>query len=173
VLAKKNPMSVGFYLVKQKLKGRKKYTRSGKLAKDKDSKNYARSYREPWLLVSSIKGKRAACKIVSLYQFRMTIEEAFRDMKSTQYGLSLQANKTLKTERLIVWLMLAALATFIAWLMGYAAEKLKLHYQFQANSIRHRRTLSYFYLGCQVIRKGMNISIQLTEIKFMAEEIQL
>ncbi|MBN9227352.1 MULTISPECIES: hypothetical protein [Legionella] len=55
--------------------------------------------------------------------------------------------------------MLAALAGLIAWLTGAAAEQLKLHYDFQANSYKHRRVLSFFYLGCQIIRKKINLDI--------------
>lgn len=170
-LAKKNPLQLGFYLVKGKLKGRKRYTRSGVIRKDKDSKNYSRSYREPWLLVSSIKDAHAAQQIIGLYKGRMTIEEGFRDMKSRQYGFGMEENKTIKRERLIVWLLLSALASLMAWIVGYEAEKCKLHHQFQANSIRDRRVLSYFYLGCQVIRKNIAIPIDLSLINFEMQGI--
>lgn len=99
---------MSFYIVKQKLRGRKSYCRNGQRRTDKDSKNYSRSYREPWLLVFSNNGKRPAKKVVALYKHRMSIEEVFRDLKSTQYGFSLKENITRKHERLIVWLMLAA-----------------------------------------------------------------
>jgi len=169
VLAKRNPLLVSFYIVKEKIKGRKKYTKSGKDAVDKDSKNYSRGYREPWLLVSSLKGRFTAKKVVKIYKMRMTIEEAFRDMKSSQYGFSFENNKTIKRERLIVWLMLASLASLLAWIVGFVAERLKLHYQFQANSIRHRRVLSFFYLGCQIIRKKMEMPIDLQQFAFARE----
>lgn len=172
-LTKKSSLLMAFYIVKQKMKGRKKRTRSGRICTDKDSKNYSRSYREPWLLVSSIKGYFAAKKVVQLYKRRMTIEEGFRDLKSSQYGFSMQENKTEKQERLIVWLLLAALASLFAWVVGRAAETKGLQYQFQANSIRHRRVLSLFYLGCEVIRKKINIPIDLETISFVNEEIYL
>jgi hypothetical protein len=171
LLAKKNPLRVGFYTVRQKLKGRKCYTRNGAVRKDKDSKNYARSYREPWLLVSSLNSARYAKKIVAIYKTRMSIEEGFRDTKSRQYGLSMQDNVTLKPERLIVWLLLAALAAFLAWIIGYHAEKQGLHRSFQSNSIKHRRVLSYVYLGCQIVRKKINIPIDLKNIRFSNTEV--
>jgi hypothetical protein len=171
ILSKKNPLSTGFFLVKQKLKGGKKYDKSGKIRTDKDSKNYGRSYREPWLLVSSLKGSFSAKKVITIYKHRMTIEEGFRDLKSSQYGFSMEANKTKKPERLIVWLLLAALASLFAWIVGYVAEKLGLHYQFQTNSIRHRRVLSFFYLGCLVIRKKIKVPIDLRKIKWDRQEI--
>lgn len=170
-LAEKNPLLMGFYIVRQVLKGRKRYTRQGAIRKDKDSLNYSRSHREPWLLVSSFMDAQMAEKVVALYKYRMTIEEAFRDMKSSQYGFSMEENNTQKVSRLIVWLVLNALASLVAWITGYTAEKKGLHHQFQANSIRHRRVLSYFYLGCQVIRKNLAIPIKLTEINFVSAEI--
>lgn len=170
-LSRKNPLQVAFYSMKQLLKGRKRYYRNGRVRQDKDSKNYSRSHREPWLLVSSLKGYFMAKKIMIIYKHRMTIEEGFRDLKSTQYGFSMKENNTKKERRLIVWLMVAALSSLLAWLMGYAAEKLGLHYQFQSNSIRHRRVLSFFYLGCQIIRKKIKIPIDLHDIKFVEQEI--
>ncbi len=170
-LSKEGSLVTSFYIVRQKLKGRKKYTRSGKRSIDKDSKNYGRSYREPWLLVSSLKGHRAAKKVVKIYKQRMTIEEGFRDMKSSQYGFSMEENKTQKRKRLTVWLLIAALASLLAWIVGYRAEQLNLHHQFQSNTIRHRRVLSFFYLGCQVIRKKIPIPIDLRFLNTLGEEI--
>ena len=166
LLAKKNPLKVAFYIVKSKLQGKKSYNRNGSLKIDKDSKAFSRGYREPWILVSSLKGRTAAKKVVAIYKKRMTIEESFRDLKSSQYGFNMSDNKTIKSERLIVWLMIASLASLLAWLTGQAAEKLELHYQFQANSYRHRRVLSFFYLGCQIIRKGLNLHIDWRNITF-------
>ena len=171
ILAKKNPLTTNFYIYTHKLKGRIKKNKDGKQSTDKDSKNHSKSYREPWLLVSSIKGPHnfAAKKVVNIYTIRMTIEEGFRDLKSNKYGLSLEDNETKKTARLIVWLMLAALTCLYAWIIGFAAEAINLQRQFQANSIRHRRVLSFFYLGCQIIRKKIEIIIDLNSIIFFDE----
>ncbi|KTD50875.1 Transposase, IS4-like [Legionella quateirensis] len=103
--------------------------------------------------------------MVKIYKRRMTIEGSFRDTKSTEFGFSFEENKTVITARYIVWLMLAALASFIAWIVGYAAEKEKLHYKFQANTYRHRRVLSFFYLGCRIIRKKIEVLINLGDIQ--------
>lgn len=169
-LTRKNPLRTAFYVVKQARIGRKKYNKNGTLAKNKDAKNYSRSYREPWLLVSSIAEPEKAKRIVSYYKQRMTIEEGFRDLKSTQYGFSLDTNKTRRTERLTVWLLLAALASLFAWMVGYVAEKKELQRQFQANTIRHRRVLSLFYLGCQVIRKKITVTIPTRSSCFFEED---
>lgn len=168
-LTKNNKFITSFYIFKAKLKGRKKLNKNGKVSKDKDSKNHSRSYREPWLLVSSLDGKQFAKKVIDIYKTRMGIEEAFRDLKSPQYGFSFNENKTIRSERLIVWLLLAALASLCAWIAGFNAEEERLHKQFQANSIKHRRVLSYFYLGCQVIRKKIDIPIKISEKMFNLE----
>ncbi len=165
-LSKKGSLSTFFYIVKGKIKGFKKRDKNGKISKTKDSLNYSRSHREPWLLVSSLTGYQVAKKVVAIYKRRMTIEEGFRDLKSTQYGFSFTENITLKRERLIVWLMMAALASLVAWITGFVAEQEKLQYQFQANTIKHRRVLSFFYLGCQIIRKEIELFIDLEKIKF-------
>lgn len=148
-LSRKGPLLTHFYRYKHLLQGRKKYTKKQKINTHPDSVNYGKSYREPWIIVSSIKNDT---RVIRLYKQRMTIEEAFRDMKSAQYGLDLRSNCTRKSNRFSLWLLLAALASFIAWIVGYYAEKQTLHRQFQANTVK-KRVLSFFYLGCQIIRK--------------------
>jgi hypothetical protein len=98
----------------------------------------------------------------------MTIEDSFRDAKSTEFGLSLNENKTTIAARYAVWLMISTLAYLIAWIIGFSAEKEGLHYDFQANTYRHRRVLSFFYLGCQIARKKITIPIRLENIQKVA-----
>lgn len=173
ILTKKNSLSTHFYIVKEKSKGRKKLTKKGTPSKHKDSLSYSKGGREPWLLVSSLHGYCAAKKIMKIYKTRMTIEEAFRDMKSSKFGFGMEDNKTLIPERLTTWLMLNMVACFLAWCEGREAEKNKMHYLYQANSIKHRRVLSFFYLGCQMIRKARKLlisSIKGLEFKDLFEE---
>lgn len=159
ILTKKNPMDSYFYLVKGKLKGRKALTKKGKIRRDKDSKAYSRSYREPWLLASSLKGRNAAKKVMAAYKKRMTIEEAFRDLKSSKYGLGLNEGKTFQKERRDILLLIGMLASLIAWITGKVGEQMKWQYQFQSNSVKNRRVISLFYLGCQLIRKKFRIAL--------------
>jgi hypothetical protein len=156
-LTKKNPMKSHIYLVKSKLKGRKVFTKAGQVSRHKDSKAYSRAQREPWLIASSLHGRNAGKKVHALYARRMTIEEAFRDMKSSRYGFGLEEGKTKRSNRRDVILLVAMLAGLIAWITGMAGEQMKLQYQFQSNSIKHRRVISLFYLGCQLIRKKVPI----------------
>jgi hypothetical protein len=165
LLAQDNPLETNCYLYKHKLQGRKKLTKTGKIDRSNVSKKAASGYREPWVLVSSLSGFSAVSKVIKIYKFRMTIEGSFRDAKSTEFGLSLNENITVKASRYAVWLMISTLAYLIAWIIGFAAEKVGLHYDFQANTYRHRRVLSFFYLGCQIIRKKIEIPIFLMEIQ--------
>lgn len=170
LLTKANAFKTNFYIYKGSSKNRHKWTKTApkKISHDKDSKKHGKSSREPWVLVSSFEGKSSAKTVIQKYKLRMTIEENFRDTKSTQYGFSMEDNKTIKPERYIVWLMLAALASLIAWVVGFAAELINMHYAFQANTYKHRRVLSFFYLGCQIIRKKVPIPINLDYIKSIA-----
>ncbi|WP_160149896.1 IS4 family transposase [Legionella beliardensis] len=165
IVAKTNPLTTKIYLYKKPAKRRKHRGKTGKILTNKQSRKQAKSHSEPWILTSSLTGNHIEELIINYYKLRMTIEESFRDTKSQYYGLSLNENVTLNVKRYIVWLLLAALATFIAWIVGYTAEKLKLHYDFQANSYRHRRVLSFFFLGCQVIRKRIKFQINIEDIQ--------
>lgn len=157
VLTKKNPFITHLYLFKGKLKGRKARTKRGKIKHDKDSKNYARAQREPWLLASSLKGRAAAKKVILAYKFRMQIEQEFRDLKSKRYGFGLGESKTRIGNRRSILLLIGMLASLLAWLIGRAGERMGLHYQFQSNSIKTRRVISLVYLGCQLVRKKIGI----------------
>jgi hypothetical protein len=80
----------------------------------------------------------------------MTIEEAFRDTKNEYYGLGLKCSRSNNIERLQALLLIALIALIAQhtlYLIGKAAEILKYHYHFQANTIKKRRVLSYCYLG--------------------------
>lgn len=160
LVAKTNPLSHHIVLYKKPSKGRHKMTKTNKIDRSKASKKHSDAWKEPWCLVTSLAEVVNNPHLAVLkYKRRMTIEENFRDTKSTQYGFSLDKNETINPERFTVWLMLAALASLICWLTGAMAEQLKIHLDFQANSYKHRRVLSFFYLGCQVIRKKIETTI--------------
>ena len=169
-LSKENLFLTNFYLYTHKLKGRKKHTKTGAIDNSRCAKRSSKGYREPWVIVSSLSksGANIAKRVIKIYKKRMTIEENFRDVKSVEYGFSLNENKTIKVKRLIVWLMLSALASLLAWIVGYIAEQYELHYDFQANTYRKKRVLSFFFLGCQVIRKKITLPINFDKISLEA-----
>lgn len=165
LLSQGNPLKTNGYLYKHTLQGRKKLTKTGKNDQSNVSKKASKGYREPWVLISSLSHFSSLSKVIKIYKFRMTIEGSFRDAKSTEFGFSLNENRTIKAARYTVWLMISTLAYLIAWIIGFSAEKAGLHYAFQANTYRHRRVLSFFYLGCQIVRKKIDILIQLSEVQ--------
>ncbi len=81
----------------------------------------------------------------------MQIEEAFRDLKSSRFGLSLEQHLSYQVQRLQIILLIAVLALMVAWLMGKATELTEQHWQYQANSVRDRSVLSTIFIGLQVI----------------------
>jgi hypothetical protein len=78
-------------LYKGKPKGRVHLNRLGQASRSSHNRKHAQTQREPWLLGTSLpEGFKRAEKVVKLYALRMKIEEAFRDVKSTRFGLSLE-----------------------------------------------------------------------------------
>ena len=140
-------------LYKARPKGRVKTTRFGRRARSGHSRKNATREREPWLLATSLPASSSSAKqIVALYATRMQIEEAFRDIKSARYGLSLEYSGTRQLQRLQVLLLVGSLAMLVLWLLGKATELTGQHRQFQANTIKHRTVLSTIFLGLQVAR---------------------
>ena len=90
-------------------------------------------------------------QIVAQYKKRMQIEEAFRDLKNTRNGFSLRHCRSFETQRLNVALLIAAIAMSLLWIVGLVAKRQQLHYQYQANTVRHRPVLSIFTIGRQYL----------------------
>ena len=160
-LCRRSVWQTHFYLIKQKKKGRVVLNKYGYKRIDKHDRKYAASTREPWLLATSL-GKRhsTGSKIFKIYAARMQIEEGIRDLKSSRYGFSFKEAMSRKAERIEILLLIAMIASFIAWVTGWIGEKNLWHYQFQANSIKNTRVLSLFFLGCRIIKKKITIPIK-------------
>jgi Transposase DDE domain len=113
---------------------------------------YRRLHRAPWLLATSLPhGTGSARRIVRLYSQRMQIEETFRDLKCHRWGFGLRYARCNSAERLEILLLLGALATLVAWLVGLAGRALKLSRHLQANTVHTREVLSTFFIGRQLI----------------------
>lgn len=88
---------------------------------------------ESWLLASSLSLEMTpAVQIIAWYRLRMHIEEGFRDLKSTRYGLGFETSLSRNPERLAILLLIAALALLACWLIGLAAMVRGLHYRLLA-----------------------------------------
>ncbi|HEX2242728.1 MAG TPA: IS4 family transposase [Gammaproteobacteria bacterium] len=151
-LTESNPIDCQVVLYKGKSKGRVHLNRLGQRVRSAHSRKHEKAQREPWLLGTSLsQGFKFAEKVVKLYALRMTIEEAFRDLKSTRFGLSLELHHTYQLERLQVLLLIATLALMVAWLMGKATELTGQGRHYQANTVKTRVVLSTLFLGLKVI----------------------
>ena len=120
-------------------------------------KRSIRSAREPWVLATSLSGPPR--EIVGLYAMRMRIEQTFRDQKCPRLGLGLDAVKTNVRARIDAYLLLAALAHYIAMQIGAAAEAAGLHRRFQANTVQGRRVLSLARLGREILQHMSDLNL--------------
>jgi len=153
-IVRRSPLACHAYLLKKKKQGRIKKTVFGKRCEMKHSEKNAHRERTPWLIVTSLEGGATITKrVINLYKTRMQIEEAFRDVKNSRWGFSLDEASSSTTYRYENLLLIGALATFVIWLIGKVAELKNIHRQYQANSIKTRNVLSTFYLGCRVLKK--------------------
>jgi hypothetical protein len=139
---------------KGKPKGRHRLTRFGKRARSRHSEKNARAAREPWLLATNLPASRGLAKtVVRIYKARMQIEEAFRDLKSTRFGLGMAHHRTSQLERLAILLLIAALALLVLWLIGTAARERGYARHYQANTVRSYHVLSVVFLGLRVCQR--------------------
>ena len=151
-LARSNPIDCQLIVYKAKPKGRVHKNRLGQKAMNSYSRKHAVSAKEPWLLATSLPVTSTLAKrVVACYVQRMQIEESFRDMKSTRFGLSLELHLTWQVERLQVLLLIANMALLVAWLLGKATELTEQHWQYQANTVRERKVLSTIFIGLKII----------------------
>ena len=118
-LVRTEPFDCQLLRYRQVLRGRKHRTRRGQACRTWESREAARSQREPWLIAysNSLQGL-SPHHIVKLYQARMQIEQSFRDLKCDRYGCAFNHSLTRKQARLEILLLLHALASFVAWLQG-------------------------------------------------------
>jgi len=148
LLTKKTKLLCEMYLYKEISLKHKKYKRTG----GNNVKRYKRVHKEPWLLVTSLLNKdKKGYWIVKQYRLRMKIELEFRSNKNSKLGLGLNETGTLNPKRLEILLLIGALAMFSLWLIGLYAEKEKMQYFYQANTIKNRRVLSLIFLGLQIM----------------------
>lgn len=171
LLNKTNSLGGYFYQFKARPKGRHAYTRSSKHSETEKSKKYTKSYKEAWVLFSSL--EKPASLIVKAYKNRMTIEENFRDTKSVRFGLGLDMTRSKKKKRYVIMLMIAMIASAIAYIIGTMGEISELHYDYQANSIKSKRILSRFFLGCEMIFREYKFRFEefLRAIHFCVNEV--
>lgn len=146
--------------MKSKPKKRKRKNLRGKKIQCSTSLKHAKRGNEPWLIFTSLPiHEYDAQQVIKMYSQRMQIEEAFRDLKNTNNGLSLRHCRSYQKDRLNIALLIASITHFLLWLIGLVAKQKGVHYSYQANTIKHRNVLSTFSIGWQyLIRHGNNIN---------------
>lgn len=150
-LTRSNSIPCQVILYRKKYKGRQDRNLKGDRRQCGPSRDYAKGQREPWLLVTNLpKDEWFAERVVALYTQRMQIEEGFRDTKNERYGFALNYCGSRCTKRVEILLMIAMLTQFALILIGKAAYMKGYYKDFQANTIRIRRVLSYFFLGKEI-----------------------
>lgn len=142
-----HPWEVRLVIVKRASRQRHTINRNGTSPQHRDAKRHRKGAQEPWLLHTSLSAPQAcASKIVKMYAKRMQIEEAFRDLKSSRFGVGLEHSQSRKQERLHILLLLQTLAEFAAWVTAITA-KLTQHYRPVARQMKQRLKYSMQRLG--------------------------
>lgn len=157
-LGKRRQLPCYMYLYSER-KGKSKASKTkhkGSRVGGRERKQYRKKASTPWLLISSRPHKpNSEKKVVKAYARRMKIEHDFRDTKDPKWGIGLRSTGTRDVKRLEILLLIGSIALLMLWLIGLAAEMKKMQYQFQANTIKHRRVLSLIFLGKQVVRHAL------------------
>jgi len=150
LLSKKNKLPCAMYLYQED--NTQQEITNTIILKGKMEIAHRKSHSDPWLLVTSLSHKKLkATKVVKNYKRRMKIEHEFRDTKDPKWGLGFNYTRTRNMHRLAILLLIGIVAMFMLWLIGLAAEHKKIHYSYQANTIKTHRVLSLIFLALQVL----------------------
>ena len=109
---------------------------------------------EPSLLATSLSENVAEREVVATYSTRMQIEESFRDLKCHRNGLDLYHNGTYKLSGMKMLLLIGAIATTFAWILGQVDRFNGVHKQFQANTTTSVPVLSNVFVGIPIFRSS-------------------
>ena len=128
--------------------------------------SFSRAAKEPWILATNLPQEYNAPSVVNYYKKRMQIEESFRDLKSTQFGLEARHVRTNCISRWAVKLLLAAIVQIIFWIIGIIGHSKDFQRRFQANTVRDKKVFSYFYLGQLIVEHNMleDLDIDFNEV---------
>ena len=111
--------------------------------------------KESWCLATSL-SKSTAKSIIERYAKRFSIEEGFRDLKDSRYGMGLSATHISDSKRRDRLLLAASLATVFLTLLGAAGESMGLDRMLKANTVK-KRTHSLFRQGSLYFDKLPNM----------------
>ena len=170
-LTRSTPWLTHAYVYRKAPSGRHRLTAQGTRQRNGPSEKHAQREREPWLLVSNLPRRRHIAKrVVALYADRMSIEEAFRDLKAPRHGFAFRLNLGRDAGRVANLLLIAALASLVLWLTGLVGIQRQLDRDLQANTERRRRVLSTLFIGKRLIQQ--RITIRVSELRDAIVEIR-
>ena len=159
ILTKEGKVPAHFVVYKGQSKNRHRTNNNKKPSRAGKSKLHSKSNKEPWVLVSSLSlNNNNENLAVNIYRQRMRIEENIRDTKCSHYGLGLKKSLSKSTARLGILLLIAAVATFAAWLAGIETKRRGQAADFQAHSAKFTCSLSVVFLGREALKKGFKIT---------------
>lgn len=140
-------------VIMKKGSGKSKRKTPNKLPRNYNAANgsYQRIAKEPWILATNLPKVYDTTKVIYAYKKRMQIEESFRDIKSTRYGLGSRYIQTRCIYRWGVAMLLAAIAQITLWVIGILGHSQGFQRVFQVNTVRDKKQFSYFYLGQLII----------------------
>lgn len=98
---------------------------------------FERDNKEAWYLVTNLDAPPAAA-IVRFYKRRMWIEAAFRDFKSSKWGMGMDATRLTQPKRIDRHFIALALAYMFLFAFGAAAENQGLGDELKANTVSER-----------------------------------
>jgi hypothetical protein len=113
--------------------------------------NYQRLAKEPWILATNLPKQFTTTAILNMYKKRMQIEESFRDVKSTRYGLGARYIQTRCVYRWGIAMLLASIVQIMLWIIGVVGHARGFQKRFQSNTVKHKKIFSYFYLGQMIV----------------------
>lgn len=161
LLTKEGKVPAHFVVYKGVSKNRHKMNKNKKQSQSGKSKRHANSNKEPWLLVTSLPVSSYNANLaVNIYRQRMRIEENIRDTKCPYYGFGLKKSLSKSAERVRILLLIAAIATFTAWIAGIETIMRGKASDFQAHSAKITNALSIVFLGIRALKKGFKITIK-------------
>jgi hypothetical protein len=158
-----DPWISDLVLYQRPKRGRYCLTRCGARSQSRRSVKAETRERDPWLLVTSPGlASLSAKQIVNIYAKRMQIEASFRDLKCARYGCAFDYSLTRHPDRLMILLLIHALATFVAWLMATVLTTETDVILGGIISHRTRRHYSLLRLGWETLRRHPPIDLYST-----------
>jgi len=149
---RQNPCARRLVLSKRPVpKGRRRNNTRGRKGNTSTDKRCRKGASEPWLLATSL--SCSADQVVRIYATRMQIEQNYRDTKNHRWGWQMSFSRSRSNQRLENLLLIVALAMLATLAAGAIAEATQHHLRYQANTTRHRRVLSWFFLGVALFQR--------------------